>query len=89
MQSENDAVVAKNFGITQRLPEFGGSALARAGVSQKKMAAGFRVHQAAAVDFNTQTVCEVIGDQEFVGGIFERKNRLMVLQHFAVQGDGG
>src|SRR5579863_4089854 len=49
------------------------------------MSAGFGVDQAAAVDFNSQARCQVVGDQELIGWILERINRPVFLQGLAIQ----
>ena len=73
------------FGLRSDLPEFCGRALARTGVAEKKMAAGFGVHQAAAVNLNSQAVREVVGDQKLVGGILEGENGCGLFSNYDVK----
>ena len=84
MKTQNDAVVAENFRITQGLPQHSRRALACAGMSQKKQPAGLGVDQSAAVHFNAYAMPgEIIRDQEFVRGIFHRPD--IVGQQLAIQ----
>jgi hypothetical protein len=73
VHAKNDTIIAKNFWIAHRLPKPSRGALAGAGVAEKQVAAGFRVDQSAAVDFNPETVKpQIMGEDEFVGGVLKR-----------------
>src|SRR5262249_9977163 len=72
-QAQNDAIVAQNLWITDRPPESCSRALAGSRVPKKKMPAGCRVQQSAAMDLHPQPVArKIICDEQLIGGIFER-----------------
>src|SRR5258708_4763963 len=85
VQSQDDAIVAENLRIAQRFPKQSGRALAGSRVSKEKMPPGFGVHQAGPVDLNSQAVCQIVCDQKFVGGILERKYRVIISHRLAIE----
>src|SRR5262245_12610296 len=54
-------------------------------MAEKQLSITFRVHQTTNVDFDSQASGQVVGDEEFIRGVFQRKNPPMSTQRFAAQ----
>src|SRR5262249_44005090 len=86
LKSKNDSVIAQDLWISLSLPQPGRRAFACSRVSEQKLSCAFGIDHSATMHLNPESVSgKVIGDQQFVSGIFQGENRLVRIQNFVAQ----